>query len=295
MQNSSVEDTKNQNKSIKINGILIDFKIPKIMGILNLTDDSFYEKSRLNTDKELLKRVGKQLSEGADILDVGAFSTRPNANIIEEKVERKKIANSIKSIKKAFPESLISVDTFRGSVAQAAIDEGASIVNDISGFQFDESIIDVVAQNKVAYILMHINPTFETMHKTVTVSDQKITEKVMNYFKQKKTFLAEKGVDSVILDPGFGFSKTMAENYELLHHLQDLQKLKCPVLVGVSRKSMIYKKLGIHPDEALNGTTVLNTVALMKGASILRVHDVKECKQIINLLVSNEGVNFTTK
>ena len=290
MQNSSVEGTNFNANHIHINGILTDFSVPKIMGVLNVTEDSFYEGGRLKSDIELIKKASQHLSEGADFLDVGGFSTRPGALVVEEDVELLRVASSIKQLKKEFPDALISVDTFRGSVAKAAIDEGATIINDISGFQFDKTLLDVISKNKVTYVLMHVADSFENMHR-VSLNDNidistysDITKKVSDYFLQKLTILKDKGITDIIIDPGFGFSKTTEENYELLHRLNEFQALNKPILVGISRKSMIYKKLGITSSESLNGTTALNAIAVMKGASILRVHDVKECKEVIDLL-----------
>lgn len=284
MQNSSVEDTNFNDNHIKINGILMDFSAPKIMGILNVTEDSFYEGSRLKSDNELLKKAEQHLSEGATLLDLGGFSTRPNADLVEELIELKRIQSALKQLKKEFPQSLISVDTFRGNVAQSAIDEGAAIINDISGFQFDETLIDVISNNDVAYVLMHVEGTFETMHKIAISQYGDIVKTVSNYFTQKLSILKERGITNIILDPGFGFSKTLEENHELLHRMNTFHVFKKPILAGISRKSMIYKKLKITPEQSLNGTTVLNTIATLKGARILRVHDVKECKEVIDLL-----------
>lgn len=284
MQNSSVEDTNFNDNHIKINGILMDFTVPKIMGILNVTEDSFYEESRLKSDSELLKKAEQHLSEGATFLDLGGFSTRPNADLIEESTELKRIQSALKQLKKEFPESLISVDTFRGNVAQSAIDGGAVIINDISGFRFDNSLIDVISTNDVAYVLMHVEGTFETMHQITTQPHDNIVKRVSDYFSQKLSVLNERGIKNVILDPGFGFSKTIEENYELLYRIDKFHIFKKPILAGISRKSMIYKKLKVTPEQSLNGTTVLNTVAALKGAGILRVHDVKACKEVIHLL-----------
>jgi dihydropteroate synthase len=284
MQNSSVEDTNFNDNHIKINGILMDFTVPKIMGILNVTEDSFYEGSRLKSDSELLKKAEQHLSAGAAFLDLGGFSTRPNALLIEESIELKRVQSAVRQLKQEFPQSLISVDTFRASVAQSAIDEGAVIINDISGFQFDNELIDVISKNNVAYVLMHVEGTFETMHKIVVSQYDDIVKKVSNYFTQKISLLKEKNITNIILDPGFGFSKTIEENHELLHRMDEFHVFKKPILAGISRKSMVYKKINTTPEESLNGTTVLNTVAVLKGAGILRVHDVKECKEVIDLL-----------
>lgn len=290
MQNSSVEGTNFNANHIHINGILTDFNVPKIMGVLNVTEDSFYEGGRLKSDIELIKKASQHLSEGADFLDIGGFSTRPGALVVEEDVELLRVSSSIKQLKNEFPAALISVDTFRGNVAKAAIDAGATIINDISGFQFDKTLLEVISANQVTYVLMHVGDSFENMHRVSTNDNIDIStycdivKKVSDYFLQKLTILQEKGVTDVIIDPGFSFSKTSEENYELLHRLNEFQPLNKPILVGISRKSMIYKKLGITASDALNGTTALNAIAVMKGASILRVHDVKACKEVIDLL-----------
>jgi dihydropteroate synthase len=290
MQNSSVEDTNYKANSIYINGKLTDFTIPKIMGILNVTENSFYADSCLKSDSELLKMVEKHLTEGADYLDIGGFSTRPGAELVEETIEQKRIETALLTIKKSFPEAILSVDTFRGSVAQIAIDGGAAIINDISGFQFDGSLLEVISKSQVTYVLMHIASSFEKMHKVtqnrnIDISTYfDINKKVSDYFTSKTADLQSNNIKNIILDPGFGFSKTMEENHYLLHHLDAFKTFNLPILVGVSRKSMIYKKLGISPENALNGTTALHAIALMKGASILRVHDVQPCKEVIDLI-----------
>lgn len=284
MQNSRVEDTNYKDKHIQFNGILMDFTVPKIMGILNVTEDSFFSESRLKSDSELLKMAEKHLSEGATFLDLGGFSTRPGAVDVDEQTEQLRIQSALKQLKNEFPDALISVDTFRGKVARTAIDEGASMINDISGFQFDDTLLGVLAVTKIPYVLMHVEGTFDTMHDITVSHDPDIMERLTNYFEKKLTLLDEKGVKDVILDPGFGFSKTMDENYELLHRMNELQVFGRPLLVGISRKSMIYKKLRITPEESLNGTTALNTLAIMKGAAILRVHDVKACNEVVDLL-----------
>ncbi len=282
MHISSVEDTQFNYNQIKINGILMDLSIPKIMGILNVTEDSFFEDSRLKSDKALIDKTNQYLSEGAEILDLGGFSTRPNAKLVDEKVELIRVKSALRTLKNNFPNAIVSVDTFRASVAQMAIDEGVSIINDISGFQFDKELLNVLSKNNIPYILMHVEGTFESMHSQSLGGN--ILAKVSDYFTQKISILKESGVEQVILDPGFGFSKTIEENYELLHRLDAFKVFQKPILVGVSRKSMIYKKLEITPEESLNGTTVLNTLAILKGAGIIRVHDVKACKEIIDLI-----------
>lgn len=284
MQNSRVEDTNYKDNHIQFNGILMDFTIPKIMGILNVTEDSFFSESRLKSDTELLKKAERHLSEGAAFLDLGGFSTRPGAVNVDIKTEQIRIQSALKQLKSEFPDALISVDTFRGEVARTAIDEGASMINDISGFQFDDTLLNVLSETKVPYVLMHVEGTFDTMHDIAISPYPDIVKRLNNYFEKKLVVLKEKGVNDVILDPGFGFSKTMDENYELLHRMDELHVLGKPILVGVSRKSMIYKKIGITPEESLNGTTALNTLAIAKGAGILRVHDVNACREVIDLL-----------
>lgn len=263
---------------------LMDLSRPQIMGILNVTTDSFYARSRTISEKELLLAAEKHVVEGASILDIGGMSTRPNSVMVSEEDERTRIVEALTLLKKEFPTILISVDTFRSSVAQSAIDFGASIINDISGFQFDPALFDVIVRNKISYILMHVHGTFETMHQVVEEGD--VVNRVKNYFQDKLSLLESSGLKNVVLDPGFGFSKTLEDNYELLHNMEQLSQFNKPILVGISRKSMIYKKLNVTPEESLNGTTALNTIALLKGANILRVHDVKACKQVIDLLFS---------
>jgi len=257
----------------------------QIMGILNVTVDSFFEGSRLKSEKSLLQKAEQHLREGASILDLGGFSTRPGAVVVSEDEELMKVEAAIKGLKREFGSVQLSVDTFRGKVAQNAIDLGASIINDISGFQFDSSLLPVLGKAKIPYVLMHVEGDFNSMHEVSLNRDpQQIVERVRSYFQERISILNEHGVHDIILDPGFGFSKTMEENHVLLHRMDELLDFNLPILAGLSRKSMIYKKIGITPQEALNGTTVLNTIATLKGASILRVHDVKECKQILDLL-----------
>lgn len=277
------EDTNYKFTPIHVNGKLMDLSTPKIMGILNVTADSFFENSRLITETALLKKAEKHISEGAEMLDLGAFSTRPNGQSVSLEEEMKRIEWSTKLLSQHFPNIAISVDTFRGKVAQVAIDNGASIINDISAFSFDPELLDVLAKNKITYILMHIEGTFENMHE-VREYPQGITRYQLNFFRKKIVQLQEKGIQDIILDPGFGFSKSMEDNHRLMQELEQFKILQHPLLVGISRKSMIYKKLGITANEALEGTIALNAIALSKGASILRVHDVKEAKDLIQLL-----------
>lgn len=283
MQKLRVEDTYFKPNSMNVNGNLIDFSIPKVMGILNVTDDSFYEGSRLRSDRDLLQRAKLMIEQGADFLDVGAVSTRPNALTINNDEEKRKIENAVSTILREFPNTLISVDTFRSEVAQVAIDSGASIINDISGFQFDPEIISIAARNKTPYILMHLKGTFDSMHKEHHYDA--INEEVKSYFQEKIEVLLSHNVLDIILDPGFGFSKSLEQNYELFHEIASFQIFQKPILIGISRKSMIYKRLNCTPEEALDGTLALNAFALGKGASILRVHDVKETKELVNQFI----------
>jgi len=274
--------------SLQERNILPHFDVPKIMGILNLSEDSFYSESRINTETALLNQAHLHVLEGATFLDIGALSSRPGAVLIEEKIELKKIEFALKHLTKHFPHIILSVDTFRSNVAQCAIDNGATIINDISGFSFDEKMIETIARNKIAYVLMHLQGDFYSMHKRIPQKNnsqtQNIIERIKEYFSQKIELLQSKNISEIILDIGFGFSKTTEENYQLIKNVSLFTEFKRPILVGISRKSMIYKKLGISPQEALNGTTALNTLAILGGASILRVHDVKPCKEIIDML-----------
>ncbi len=267
---------------LKIGKKLLDLSTPKIMGIVNITPDSFYENSRFNSINNILSQIEKHLDDGADIIDIGGYSTRPGASNISIEEELKRISEPIKTIKSIFPNCILSCDTFRSQVAQIAIDNGADIINDISGGELDKNMINVIAKNKTPYILMHSKGTPQTMQSHTDYKS--IFKEMINYFSQKLELLHELGLTEIIIDPGFGFAKTIEQNFELLNKLEDFYFLKQPILVGVSRKSMIYKKLDTTPNESLNGTTILNTIAISKGANILRVHDVKEAKEIVKLL-----------
>jgi dihydropteroate synthase len=274
MQNSKVEVTKfPRNTSIRVRDILLDLSTPKIMGIVNVTTDSFYIESR-TAQENLVSTVEKMLNEGMEIVDIGGYSSRPGAVNITIEEEIKRVIPAITAIRSAFPELIISLDTFRSEVAEKGILAGADIINDISGFSIDPKIVDVVAKYKVPYILMHMRGTPETM-QTLTDYASIFNEMVL-YFSEKIEILKKAGVNDVILDPGFGFSKTIDQNYYFLI-------LGKPILAGLSRKSMIYKRLNTTPeDEAtLDGTIALNKIALKKGASILRVHDVKEAVELV--------------
>ncbi len=280
MQVSKVENTKNQtNFSIRVNDILIDLSTPQIMGIVNVTPDSFYAKSRINTITDILKKVEEMQKEGALIVDIGGYSSRPGAKNISINEELHRISPVIKAIKNEFSEMIISLDTFRSEVASVGIENGADIINDISGFEIDPKIADVVAENDVPYVLMHMKGTPETMQSNTKYEN--IFTEMMSYFSFKIALLKEKGVKDIIIDPGFGFSKTIEQNYKILENLQHFSILNHPILVGISRKSMIYKKLNIRPEDSLPETIRLNKIALEKGANVLRVHDVKEAFDLI--------------
>lgn len=269
-------------KTLQVRGTLIDLSTPLVMGILNNTPDSFYDGSKYNNIKSLCERAEKMLIEGATFLDVGGYSTRPNAEDISEKEELKRVVPLIKELVKKFPEANISIDTFRAEIAKAAVEAGACMVNDVSGGQLDDNMFATVAQLKVPYVLMHSRGTPQTMAQLTDYDN--IIEEMIDYFQQRILLLSALGCKDIVLDLGFGFAKTLAQNYFLLRNLSSFKVLNYPLLVGISRKSMIFKKLGITAAEALNGTTALHTIALMNGAAILRVHDAKEAKEVISLL-----------
>jgi len=270
-------------KKVTINpgGKLIDLSVPKVMGIINITPDSFYEDSRRQGVEAALEKAGEMLKEGADFLDLGAYSSRPGADDISIPEETDRLLPVVESIKKNFPDAVLSIDTFRSDVAEAAIKAGAHIINDISGGQLDNDMFATVARLKVPYILMHMKGNPKTMNQ-LAVYDNVFTE-VYDYFSERYYQLKQLGVHDVILDPGFGFAKTPPQGYELMKRLPDFDMLGLPVLIGISRKKMIYGQLGITAAEALNGTTALNTVALTKGASILRVHDVGAAVEAVKI------------
>lgn len=252
------------------------------MGILNLTPDSFFPGSRLNSAEEAVRKAEQMLADGADMLDIGGYSTRPGAAEVTSQEEQDRILPAIEAILQNFPEAIISVDTFRADVAEASIAAGAHIINDVGGGLLDEAMFETVARLQVPYILMHMRGTPQTM-ASLTEYNNLVTD-VLDEMRVQLAKLQQLGVKDVILDPGFGFAKTVDQNYELLRHLEEFRIFGLPVLVGMSRKSMVYKSLGINQADALTGTIAVNSVALMKGADILRVHDVKEAKQTIVLL-----------
>ena len=257
----------------------IDLKKPIVMGILNISPDSFYDGGKYL--KDYAKQVEKMLAEGASIIDVGGMTSKPGARIIEEEVEINRMMPVVKDIIKLFPQIILSIDTVHSKVAEACLDAGASIINDISGGAIDDAILDVVARFQVPYICMHMKGIPKNMHIRPTYQD--VISEIKQYFEDRITLILLKGVKKIIIDPGFGFGKTISHNFELLNHLDEFSTFNLPLMVGLSRKSMIWKTLHSCPEEALNGTSVLNTIALSKGAQILRVHDVKEAKECIDL------------
>lgn len=271
--------------TINCKGLLIDLSTPKVMGILNLTPNSFFDGGKYNEESSILKQVEKMLFEGATFIDVGAYSSKPSAEFVSEKEEINRLLPVLKIILKEFPQMLVSVDTFRSNVARNAIEIGACIVNDISAGSLDENMFQKVADLQVPYIMMHMKGTPQTMQSLAHYEN--ITKEMLFYFSEKITKARSFGINDILIDPGFGFAKTTTQNFEVMSSLELFQMLELPLLVGVSRKSMIYKTLETSAENALNGTTVLNTIALQKGANILRVHDVKEaveCIQLINQL-----------
>lgn len=269
---------------INAGGKLMDLEVPKVMGIINITPDSFYRGSRYKNDKEILIASQSMLMDGADILDVGGYSTRPGAPDISVEEECSRVLGAIKIISSEFPEAIISVDTFRASVAKSAVEEcGAHIINDISGGEADPEMFDVVRHLNVPYILMHMQGNPQTMQADPVYND--VVADILKWFGERIFRLRSDGVKDIIIDPGFGFGKTTDHNYDMLNRLSDFSIAGLPLLVGLSRKSMIWKTLDITADEALSGTTSLNTIALLKGADILRVHDVKEAVQAVKLTV----------
>ena len=267
---------------INCKGELIDLSIPKVMGILNVTPNSFFDGGKYKNENEIISQVDKMLSEGATFIDIGAYSSKPSAEFVTEQEEIDRIVPAIELILKHFPEALLSIDTFRAAVAKASIDSGAAIINDIAAGELDDKMFDVIAKYNVPYIMMHMRGNPQTMQSLTQYED--IVKEMLFYFSEKVRKARSFGINDLILDPGFGFAKTTDQNYEVLQKMELFNVLELPVLAGVSRKSMIYKTLGNTAQEALNGTTVLNTIALTKGAKILRVHDVKEAVECVTLM-----------
>ena len=269
--------------TINVGGKLMDLSNPHVMGILNVTPDSFYSESRKNTEAEIEERVNAILAEGGSIIDIGAYSSRPGADNISTEEEMRRLRGALQILRNVAPDAVVSVDTFRADVAKMCVEEyGVQIINDISGGELDPRMFVTVASLGVPYIIMHMKGNPQTMQLEPHYDD--LLTEMLQYFGRKVQQLHELGVKDVIIDPGFGFAKTLDHNYQLMNRLQDLQVLGLPMLVGVSRKSMIYKLLDNAPEDALNGTSVLNTLALLKGASILRVHDVKEAVEVVQIV-----------
>ncbi len=269
-------------RTINCNGILLDLTTPVVMGILNVTPDSFYDGGKYSDEKSIFEQVEKMLQEGAEIVDIGAMSSRPGATILSEETEKERLLPVIRMLKKNFPDLILSVDTWRSEIALAAITEGAGIINDISGGQYDSKLFETVADMKnIPMVLMHIPGKPEEMHKIQHFED--VCEEVIRYFVEKAGQLRALGVKDIILDPGFGFGKSLSDNYTLLKNMHVFKILEMPLLAGLSRKSMIYKALDTTAADALNGTTALHMVALQQGANILRAHDVKAATETIKL------------
>ncbi len=267
--------------TLNCNGKLLVIDKPMVMGIINLTPDSFYEGSRQQTNASIIAQASKMIDEGVDIIDVGGQSTRPGSNRISAKEELHRVIPAIEIILKDFPETIISVDTYQSAVAKEAIKTGASIINDISAGNMDKDMLETVAKLQAPYICMHMKGTPQDMQ--VDASYDNVTREVLDFFIQKTEQCREAGINDVIIDPGFGFGKTISHNFTLLKELAAFKMLEKPIMAGLSRKSTIYKTLGATAGEALNGTTALNTLAIQNGANILRVHDVKEAKEVIKL------------
>lgn len=268
---------------INVNGRLMDLSEPQVMGILNVTPDSFYAGSRTSTEKDILHRLHQIMDEGASIVDIGAYSSRPEAEDVSIEEEMARLRTGLSLIRKHRPDAIISVDTFRADVAKMCVEEyGASLINDISAGQMDEQMFATIARLGIPYIIMHMKGTPQDMQKAPHYDH--LLKEVFYYFSEKVQKLRDLGVKDILIDPGFGFGKTLEHNYQLMNHLEEFNLFELPILVGVSRKSMIYKLLGITPEEALNGTTALNTIALLKGAHILRVHDVKAAVEAVKIV-----------
>lgn len=275
---------------LRVRGKEVTITQPWVMGILNVTPDSFYSGSRCQTEQAIVSRVERMLHEGVDVIDVGAYSTRPGADVVSAEQEQERLAMAMSIIRQMAPETLTSIDTFRASVARSAVEQmGADMINDVSGGTLDEQMFPTVAQLQVPYILMHMRGTPATMQQLTDYDN--VVYDVISDLRDKLNHLHDMGVNDVIVDPGFGFSKTVDQNYELMAHLADFHQLQAPLLVGISRKSMIYKPLAITPEDALNGTTVLNAIALMAGTHILRVHDVREAveaRELVNRCMNSK-------
>ena len=268
--------------NINCNGNLIDLTTPKVMGILNVTPNSFYDGGKHKEINSIIHQVNKMLSEGADFIDIGAYSSKPSAEFVSEEEEIKRLVPIVKSLVETFPNIVLSVDTFRAQVAKASVENGVAMVNDIAAGLLDDKMLETVAELKVPYIMMHMRGNPQTMQSLTDYKD--IVKEMIFYFSERIQKARSFGISDIVIDPGFGFAKTLEQNYEVLNKMELFSILELPLLAGVSRKSMIYKVLESSPQEALNGTSVLNTIALQKGAKILRVHDVKEAVECIKLV-----------
>lgn len=280
-------------QTINCRGQLIDISTPAVMGIINITPDSFFSGSRFNSEAAILERVGQVVDEGGSMVDVGAYSSRPGAENVSADIELARLLPALKVIRDRYPNLIVSVDTFRAEVAERVVTEGfADIINDISGGEMDGAMFDTVARLKVPYILMHMQGTPDTMQLNPTYRD--VVADVSLWLSERVDKLRSMGVNDIIIDPGFGFGKTVEHNYSVLNRLDEFRLFQLPLLVGLSRKSMIYKVLDGDPEGSLNGTTALNTVALLKGANILRVHDVKEAVECVKLVSELKSVSKTS-
>ena len=268
--------------TINCNGQLIDLNSPKVMGILNITPNSFFDGGKYKNETELLNQTEKMLDEGATFIDIGAYSSKPNAELVKESEELRRIVPVVEKILKHFPDTLLSIDTFRSEVANRCIQNGAAINNDISSGSVGPKMFEIVAEHNVPYSMMHMIGTPQTMQSFTNYED--IVKEMLFYFSEKIALARSFGIHDLIVDPGFGFAKTLEQNFEITQKLELFKMLDLPLLAGFSRKSMIYKTLNTSPEQALNGTTVLNTIALSKGAKILRVHDVKEAVETVALM-----------
>lgn len=267
---------------INVNGQLMDLSQPRVMGILNITPDSFYADSRKQTEKDIIARIHQILDEGGDFIDIGAYSSRPDASDVSPKEEMERLKYGLEILRNECPEAVVSVDTFRADVAKMCVKEyGVALINDIAAGQMDPEMFSTIAQLKVPYIMMHMQGTPQNMQKNPHYDNP--VKEIILYFAEIIEKLRASGVKDLIIDPGFGFGKTLAHNYEILDKLEELQMFQLPILIGVSRKSMVYKLLGGGPEDALNGTTALHAIALMKGARILRVHDVKAATETVRI------------
>ncbi len=275
--------------TINCNGKLIDLSTPKVMGILNITPDSFYDGGNYSSDIDILNQTEKMLNEGATFIDIGAYSSRPNAEHISEDEELKRLLPTLKLLINKFPDILISVDTFRGKTASESVEIGACMINDISGGTLDKNMFQTIGKLQVPYVLMHIQGNPQNMQQEPTYEN--VVRDLLYYFSEKIALLRQEKVNDIILDVGFGFGKTMEHNYELLKRLSSFKTFETPILTGVSRKSMLYNLLNTSAKEALNATSVANTIALQSGTSILRVHDVKEALETIKIVSQIQNKN----